>query len=79
MGDNKLVRQGGDRCCSGAIPALILLQILEDDRRNRSAAILARMLRHEITREQAVCLMHPGLVILGGLLLLLVVYALISA
>lgn len=60
------------------IPATFLLQVLEEGKANPDAEILAQLVRGEITRRQAFCLMHPivSISILPGVLMALLVYIL---
>lgn len=48
------------------VPAIFLLQVLEDGRRNEDAEILSQLLRREITRPQAFCRMHPVLTLFSS-------------
>ena len=65
---------------SSHIPAPFLLQILEAGKTSRSAEIMARLVRGEINRGQAFCLMHPiaAISILPCLLIIPLVYIFIQ-
>lgn len=43
----------------GHVPAVFMLQVLEDGRGNEDAEIMAKLLRREITRGEAFFRMHP--------------------
>ncbi|MBJ6724125.1 hypothetical protein [Geomesophilobacter sediminis] len=72
MAQRKMLTNGS----RGPIPATVMLQILEEGRGNRSAEILTKVARGEMTPFVGFCLLHPTLVISVCMIVSFVVYAL---